>query len=123
MSPKNIVIQPFTPLSDHEYSHNPLASIPEAPALRCWVLCGLVRVEGLSPIEKERERGEPFPSNPLFQGLFSADLHMKWYLIHSHSVESPKPATAEAVAEGGLSHKAFNWPVIRLWNCVALLDK
>jgi len=70
----------------------------------------------------EKERGA-FSPNPLFQGLLSADLHMKWYLIHSHSVEFPKPATAEALAEGGLSQKAFNWPVIRLWNCTALLDK
>lgn len=77
MSPKNIVIQPFTPLSGHEYSHNPLASIPEAPALRRWVLCGLVRVEGLPPIEKGSKKEEAFPSNPLFQGLFPADLHMK----------------------------------------------
>lgn len=70
--------------------------------------------------EKERKA---FPPNPLFQGLLSADLHMKWYLIHSHSVESPKPAAAETLAEGELSQKAFNWPVIRLWNCAALLDK
>lgn len=40
MSPENIVIQPFAPLSGHEYSHNPLASIPEAPAFRCWVFGG-----------------------------------------------------------------------------------
>lgn len=38
---------------------------------------------------------------------------MKWYLIHSHSVETPKPAMAELLAEG-LIPKAFNWPVIRL---------
>lgn len=70
------------------------------------------------PLTK-RERGEPFPSNPLFQGLLSVDLHMKWYLIHSHSVEFSKSAVAGALAEGWPSHKAFNWPVIRLWNCVA----
>lgn len=89
-------------------------SIPEAPSIRCWMLCGWLRVEGLSPIQ--RKTGEPPPPNPLFQGLLSADLHMKWSLIHSRSVKSPKPATAEALAERGLSQKASNWPVIRLWK-------
>lgn len=37
----------------------------------------LVREEGLLAIEKQREKGDPFSSNPRFQGLFSADLHMK----------------------------------------------
>ena len=71
---------------------------------------------------RERE-GSLSPPIPSFQGLLSADLHMKWYLIHSHSAESPKPAMAEALAEGRPSQKSFNWHVIRLWNCVALLDK
>lgn len=42
----------------------------------------------------------PSPQSPSFQDLLPADLHMKWYLIHFHSVESPKPAVAEALAEG-----------------------
>lgn len=73
-----------------------------------WVAEG-----GGTLIHSEKERGA-FPPNPLFQGLLSADLHMKWSLFHSHSVDSPKPATAEALAERGLSQKASNWPVIRL---------
>lgn len=91
-------------------------------------MLGVVRVGAgggtVAHWQREGEsEGSLFPPNPPFQGLLSADLHMKWYLIHSHSVESSKPATAEALAEGVLSHKAFNWHVIRLWNCVAPLEK
>lgn len=55
------VIQPLTPLSGHEYSHNPLASIPEAPSLRCSVLCGLAKTEGLLIEKKKGELPPPFP--------------------------------------------------------------
>lgn len=124
MSPENTVIQPFAPLSGHEYSHNPPASIPEPPppqhpaAFRRLVLCGPLRAEGLlGPL---RKRGTHFPPNPRFQGKAFSQLISTWndisFTLTRRSSTKPAPGRQKGPAEEGPSYKAFNWSVIRPGN-------
>lgn len=81
--------------------------------VRCWG-----RRDSCPVTKREQERKkEPFPPIRSFKAI--PQLISTWNDISFTLWSPPGLPWPEHLAEGGLSQKAFNWPVIRpkLWTC------